>query len=145
MKKNNLYRIKNSYKKRTQELDCASISELLEYYNYIDSIVEYSKTVISSIVALIIAIFLSNPQKILYPILYGIIHTAIKINGPLLKGILSQIISILIIIVIILLILYLHELSKLCKEKGIINYLLLSKQGKYKDILITSRRRKRRQ
>lgn len=64
MEQNNPYRIRKSYIHRIKELEQFPIEKLLEYDSYLDSIIEYSKTIINSVVALIIGIFFNNTIKI---------------------------------------------------------------------------------
>ncbi len=47
MEQNNPYRIRKSYIHRIKELEQFSIEKLLEYDSYLDSIIEYSKTIIN--------------------------------------------------------------------------------------------------
>lgn len=118
MEQNNPYRIRKSYIHRIKELEQFPIEKLLEYDSYLDSIIEYSKTIINSVVALIIGIFISNYQKLLLPMLYEVVSVTLgKKVDELLESIINHIVVVVIFVIIAWLIVYFFRLNKLYREK----------------------------
>ncbi|WP_445159103.1 hypothetical protein [Ligilactobacillus murinus] len=118
MEQSNPYRIRKSYIHRIKELEQFPIEKLLEYDSYLDSIIEYSKTIINSVVALIIGIFISNYQKLLLPMLYEVVSVTLgKKVDELLESIINHIVVVVIFVIIAWLIVYFFRLNKLYREK----------------------------
>lgn len=144
MEQNNPYRIRKSYIHRIKELEQFPIEELLEYDSYLDSIIEYSKTIINSVVALIIGIFISNYQKLLLPMLYEVVSVTLgKKVDELLESIINHIVVVVIFVIIAWLIVYFFRLNKLYREKSIVNYLLKRKEHEKQYKLLSSHKRGR--
>lgn len=144
MEQNNPYRIRKSYIHRIKELEQFPIEKLLEYDSYLDSIIEYSKTIINSVVALIIGIFISNYQKLLLPMLYEVVSVTLgKKVDELLESIINHIVVVVIFVIIAWLIVYFFRLNKLYREKSIVNYLLKRKEHEKQYKLLSSHKRGR--
>ena len=101
------------------------------YQAYLKSVIEFGKAVVGSIIAAIIAIFVANYDKTIYPVLSDIIRVYIskkEITDTGLKIMLMRINFSVIIVISILLAIYISRLMNAYRENSIVEYVINSKQ-----------------
>ena len=76
--RNKRYRLPVGYLKKVEYLEKFSLKELELYQAYLKSVIEFGKAVVGSIIAAIIAIFVANYDKTIYPVLSDIIRVYIS-------------------------------------------------------------------
>src|SRR5699024_9530722 len=79
--RNKRYRLPVGYLKKVEYLEKFSLKELELYQAYLKSVIEFGKAVVGSIIAAIIAIFVANYDKTIYPVLSDIIREYISERG----------------------------------------------------------------
>ncbi|PAY35362.1 hypothetical protein A8C35_04545 [Ligilactobacillus salivarius] len=129
--KNKRYRLPVGYLKKAEYLEKFSLKELELYQAYLKSVIEFGKAVVGSIIAAIIAIFVANYDKTIYPVLSDIIRVYIskkEITDTGLKIMLMRINFSVIIVISILLAIYISRLMNAYRENSIVEYVINSKQ-----------------
>lgn len=129
--KNKRYRLPVGYLKKVEYLEKFSLKELELYQAYLKSVIEFGKAVVGSIIAAIIAIFVANYDKTIYPVLSDIIRVYIskkEITDTGLKIMLMRINFSVIIVISILLAIYISRLINAYRENSIVEYVINSKQ-----------------
>src|SRR5699024_2598224 len=129
--RNKRYRLPVGYLKKVEYLEKFSLKELELYQVYLKSVIEFGKAVVGSIIAAIIAIFVANYDKTIYPVLSDIIRVYIskkEITDTGLKIMLMRINFSVIIVISILLAIYISRLMNAYRENSIVEYVINSKQ-----------------
>lgn len=129
--RNKRYRLPVGYLKKVEYLEKFSLKELELYQAYLKSVIEFGKAVVGSIIAAIIAIFVANYDKTIYPVLSDIIRVYIskkEITDTGLKIMLMRINFSVIIVISILLAIYISRLMNAYRENSIVEYVINSKQ-----------------